>query len=775
MSYPGDKSLDAKIQQRILSAFAEAVRLYQEGNPEECRTVLRSILEVDPSFAPAARLMAAVDAGAPVDLAKLLGDVGAAGGLDVDATIAKARQAFAARAFDAAAELANQVLRELPCQEEARQLVQAAESRIKSAGDVATRLAQAREALQRGARAEAQSFLELARNLDPSNPDVAALAATLAPTARVPALEAPVEFEFIPAPSASVGGGRTNAFGPPLAPSTTPPRPAPPRTSPSPPTITPSPPPTAANSAEAEFAFGGPTPALPVPEMDLFSVDDAPAASASPGAEPPAFAASTAVPLASVPPLTPEVPAPLGTPLVPPPPTAPSAAPPEPPSPAPSAVPVRAAPPPPEAGAPARDAGDSATRVHDLLAQGQEEFDKGDFQGAIETWSRIYLIQTDCHEADEKIEEARRRREEIERQADHRFYEAREAFDHGRLDEARTLCQDVLKLQPQHLEAHDLLARLETPAAPPPPPMGAQAGEEDLFRDDFAPAAPTPTPARSARGPVARPLDVASEAKPRKPRLGFAAKKLSLPLPLLALFGGLVVVLAVVGLLLRSTLFGGRVDVVASTIAQAQDAAHNGRLQEAINLLKSLQATEPLDGSIGNQVNQRILDYQRRLRSKATPPPTVPDKPIRDALAQGRRVEALRLVRQGLTRVPGDSELTRMQSEILAYSSTLGALADAVDARDMEKVRRNAQSLLDQHPDDAEARGLWSAATFNLALVMLRKYQVGSAKALLDELARRGDDEEIDRMRAFADRYIAKPVDPRYQIFVTNVELRPLE
>ena len=128
-------------------------------------------------------------------------------------------------------------------------------------------------------------------------------------------------------------------------------------------------------------------------------------------------------------------------------------------------------------------------RVQELLDQGQATFEAGDFQGAIETWSRIYLVDAHHAEAELRIEQARRRREEVERLAEHRFYEAREAFEEGRPDDARALCQEVLSIQPQHLEAHDLLQRLETPAAPPPAPTSSLgAAEEDLFRDDFVPA-----------------------------------------------------------------------------------------------------------------------------------------------------------------------------------------------------------------------------------------------------------------------------------------------
>jgi tetratricopeptide (TPR) repeat protein len=105
---------------------------------------------------------------------------------------------------------------------------------------------------------------------------------------------------------------------------------------------------------------------------------------------------------------------------------------------------------------------ESAGRIQVLLDQGQEEFDGGDFQSAIDTWSRIYLVDAQHAEAERRIGQARRRRAELDRLAEQHFYEAREAFEQKRFDDARALCQKVLKLQPQHLEAHDLLQRLET-------------------------------------------------------------------------------------------------------------------------------------------------------------------------------------------------------------------------------------------------------------------------------------------------------------------------
>ena len=136
MAYTGDSGLDPKVQQRIMTAFAEAVRLYREGHPEESLTILRSIADVDAQFKPAQRLEAAINASAPVDLAQLLGEMSAAAGQDAAVTVAKAREAFEQRDFSGALSLAQTVLKDLPGHAEARKLVFEAQSRLRTASEV---------------------------------------------------------------------------------------------------------------------------------------------------------------------------------------------------------------------------------------------------------------------------------------------------------------------------------------------------------------------------------------------------------------------------------------------------------------------------------------------------------------------------------------------------------------------------------------------------------------------------------------------------------------
>ena len=137
--------------------------------------------------------------------------------------------------------------------------------------------------------------------------------------------------------------------------------------------------------------------------------------------------------------------------------------------------------------------------------------------------------------------------------------------------------------------------------------------------------------------------------------------------------------------------------------------------------------------------------------------------------------QAMRLLREGLVKIPGDPELLKLQSEITLYSPTIPALADAIGNRGWEAIRNLAGQVLKEHPDDPEAQQIWAVATFNGAILQLRKYQVAQGHDLLVELAKRKPDPEILRLEELAKSYLSRPADPRYQIFVANVELRTLE
>ena len=696
-----------------MTAFGEAARLHREGHPEESRTILRSILEVDPKFVPGQRLDAAIVKGEPVDLGQLLGEVTASAPFDVGMGVAKIRQALAQRDFQGALTLAQAVLRELPGHAEARQLALEAQSRLRASTDVQGHLARAREALNVGQVDEARSFVNLARNLDPANPALPELLQRVDIAAR-PVSPVP-EFEF------EVFDHVADAPAQPAAPASTFPAPA----------VVPPPPasrPPSPSRASAAPSFAPAPASREVPVSPSFGFPEAP--------EQPAGGAFEFD--------TPEAPSfEFGGGNA-------------------EEVPASAGP------------GDGSARVQTLLNQGQEAFDRGDYHVAIDTWSRIFLIDPRHGEAELRIDQARRRQEESEREAEHRYYEAREAAETGRLDEARRLCREVLELQPQHLEAHDLLQRLDTPTAPPPPAPQAEAqaaDEDDLFRDDFVPARIGSSGAIPAvRDEVA--IKPARRERPVGDRTR-GRKGLPVPLPLLAVIGGLIVVLGVAGFLLRGRVFSGAGSAVTDGLWEGEKLAQQGRLQEAITLLQSLQGQAEGEGA--NRLNQRVLEYQRQLKAKAVPLRTFDPAQIEQAMAAGEWLKASRLINDSLVKAPGDPELLRLQSTLQAYSPVLPALASAVTARKWESIRQLAAQVLVGHPGDVEAQRLWAAGTFNQAVLLLRQYKVVEANTLLEDLLKQGADDEAKRLKEFAASYISRPTDPRYQMFVTNMPLRAVE
>jgi tetratricopeptide (TPR) repeat protein len=721
MSYPGSPDLDQKVQQRILTAFGESVRLYREGHSEECRTILRSILEVDPRFSPAQRLEDAIGRGGQVDLGQLLGELAANAPVRADETLARARDAMAKREFQEALMLSQSILRELPGHAGARSIALDAQAKIKASSEVEAHLSRAEDALGAGMVEEATGFVKMALAADPSHPRLAALSRRLQEVeaaAQPDEAEPLFQFETFTPQDDPVEAARPSYVPPPPVAA----RPAAPPAPPVPPPVVPPPAPAWSGAPAAAAVPAPPAPPVAPPQV---------AAPQTPGAPQPSplFSfdeASGEVDFATPPDL------------------------------------------PFEPAAGAAGTGDEAgSKVAELLDQGQMAFDQGDFQGAIDTWSRIYLVDAHNTEAERRIEQARRHREEIERLAEHRFYEAREAFDQGRRDEARSLCMEVLKLLPQHLEAHDLLTRLETPAAPPPPPSDA-AGDVDLFKDDFVPAKLTTSPEPAGRAaaaslPMERPVVKAS----RRPAA--AGRRLPVSVPLIAAIGGMVLVLVFVGLLLRGTVFSGGARAVNAAIAEADRLAAAGKLQEAITLLQNTEA----EGEEANRLNQKALEFARQLRAKTKAAPAVSSGEVRRLIGEGKHVKAWQAVKDGLAKVPGDPELMQLKSELSDYSTAIGPLAEAVSESHWDSVRTLSGQLLERHPTDGEAERLWRVGTFNAAVGALRSYQVATAHRLLVELSAKGNDPEVKRLEELSSSYLARPVDPRYQIFVSSIELRP--
>jgi tetratricopeptide (TPR) repeat protein len=248
MSYPGNPSLSADAQQRILGTFQQTLDLAAQGSRQEALLGCDFVLRMDPGFEPARQLLdrlksasgaVRVDdlrdgAGQPgSDLPSGFDSLGSLDALDSlepledlsledELTVnfaslpgnggdpsnlrGKLQELFAARRLQDFLSLAQANQAAVAADPELRTLAQSAQERLEAEPYVARFLGKAREALQAGQRDEVGRLLDKARSLDPSHPGIAEVerlaASAVSATPAAAAARAPQEIPAALRPNA---------------------------------------------------------------------------------------------------------------------------------------------------------------------------------------------------------------------------------------------------------------------------------------------------------------------------------------------------------------------------------------------------------------------------------------------------------------------------------------------------------------------------------------------------------------------------------------------
>jgi len=426
-------------------------------------------------------------------------------------------------------------------------------------------------------------------------------------------------------------------------------------------------------------------------------------------------------------------------------------------------------------------AGEGDGRIQQLLIQGKSAFEEGDYQGAIDVWSRIFLSDPENAEAKRLIEDARQRKEDLDRQIDHLLYEAEEAITSGRSEDARRLLGQVLEFQPGNIHALDLMERLERGSrvaeAGTPESEGEEPASilEDLDVDLFDEETPAPAPPAEEAAEVPS-LDLeglALEVEEGAIELPEARRKgkFSVRTMALAVIGLLVVVL---GAWFGARMFTGHRQEKAQramerTLREAERLYKHGQAREAVRLLQSLEVTGPDQ----IRVSRRLARYKKAL---VPPTPTPVPKESLDAqkaFEEGRLVEAYSHVQAGLGAHPSDPGLQDLRERILEQQPSIGPLVKALSDNDYQTALGICRTLLEKDPDNAEYQELLKRSLFDLAITELRKYNLTEADGHLAELdSLQPGDEEVQRIREFIARYKTRPADMQLKIFIASLKLR---
>jgi tetratricopeptide (TPR) repeat protein len=444
---------------------------------------------------------------------------------------------------------------------------------------------------------------------------------------------------------------------------------------------------------------------------------------------------------------------------------------------------------------------ESDGRIRDLLEEGQTAFEGADYQGAIDAWSRIFLIDIDHQEAARRIEEARRLKAEHERQVEEIFHEAVEALEGGDGERAKGLFEQVVDRQPGHLAAREYLQQLE--AGETPKVSGTERG--GVARP---PVSPVPPP----RSPLDQPLreeilippepgtgpGVPTAAEPTERKARRVGRAGGLRPSFVAIGGAVLLLLLVSGWLVWQrwdSFFPNAVDEVpqpasgaSDPVARATTLHDQGEPERAIRLLERLPAANPHYGEAQALISQWKAETQPAAE-EASPDSSQNAEEAseeaaltrraellteaRAALAAGESLRAEGLVEQAaeVARLEGDE--TALRDQIREQLEPLRKYIEMVRGGSLENALPDLWRQLEADPGNHDVRRLLVTAYYNLGVRDLQRGDAVSAAKNFGEAARLDPrDPELERHKLFAETYADRSKDLQYQIYVKYIPFR---
>jgi tetratricopeptide (TPR) repeat protein len=443
-------------------------------------------------------------------------------------------------------------------------------------------------------------------------------------------------------------------------------------------------------------------------------------------------------------------------------------------------------------------------RIRELLNEGQRAYEGGDLQGAIDAWSRIFLIDIDHQEAARRIEQARKLKAESERQAEEVFHEGIAKVEGGDLQGAKQSFQRVLEIQPGYFAAREYLQQLEAgtvptikpvqretstqSALPRPSDLNLDTGTGELKEEILIPPDPSEVAAAERQRPKPRPIGVPA-------RKGRARK-------LFVLVGSIVLVLALAGgafvYLNRDRLFpNSQTDesatagpAIADPIGRATELQKSGKTQSAISQLKRIPPSDPAYARAQELIKQWSANAPAgpaagptgtepaAVPAVATPPPVSPERlatltAARQAYQSGSYLEAIRRLEQASAQGPLEPADAEMLNSAKRQTEPLAAQLDLVHQHEWEHALRDLWRLHESEPANRDVTRLMVDSYYNMALRDLQR--MDSAKAvenLHEALGLDPNDKGLQRQLAFAQTYQDRSKDLLYRIYVKHLPLR---
>ena len=728
MAYLGNPDLSIEAQERVTAAFRQVVANLQRSQREEAMIGLEFVLRIDPDFGPAVNLQKQLASGADeLDLSDLIGQLEAPSTDAINELLVEAVEAFNRRNFVEAKNLVERVLIELPGQPEARQLLAQLDEALKVEKQVGQFLAQAREALSKGDAQEAANFVMMAQALDPHHGGITATLQEIhaggglrqdEPVATGPASEAgPFASPQTPGDAAQPSAG---------------------------PVV----PPARQGDSDVpvwdagparKISFGDDAPEPPAaPEDGVFPAADLEMSESD--AEPLTEAVNAAEAFAEVPEAD-------------------------------DMSDLFDAGPEPATG----QSEETNSDVAQLMSRGRVAYESGQFLEAIDAWSRVYLVDPSNHDVKSMIEAARNELNSVRREVEHLLFDAEDAVIGGDTDKAMQLVEQVLAQHPSQPEALELKQRLIGGTAPHKERRSAPTGsampdlDDDLFSEPFDDSAVEPPVEAEVESFDDDFDDFAGdfgEPPAAKRILGLSPRTLVMA----ALALAALLALTYTG---SRLLGGGGADNATDVYTVRNDADALFKGGDAAGAIQLMETYEPADETEQQLVNMALTKYRAAL---ATPTPTpIPASAVeaRALLAAGLWFRAYDIASVGLEGTPGDPGLQDIIAQIEQQEPRVKTLRTQMSRANYRGAATTARDLLQVYPEQRDLTDVLGRNLFNAALAELRTYNLTGASTHLNEFdALHPNDDEVERVLEFINRYKARPVDMQLKVFIQSLSER---
>ncbi|HEV2855595.1 MAG TPA: hypothetical protein VHC97_22595 [Thermoanaerobaculia bacterium] len=467
---------------------------------------------------------------------------------------------------------------------------------------------------------------------------------------------------------------------------------------------------------------------------------------------------------------------------------------------------------------------ESDRRIRELLDEGQAAFDGGDPQGAIDAWSRIFLIDIDHQEASRRIEGARKIKAESERQVEEVFHDGLARLEAGDTEAARRAFQHVLEIQPGYFAAREYLQQLDSGTVPASRPAG---GVRDREMPAAEPVLSLPSDldvsGQELKEEILVPPDpgepMAPAAERRPARRTVAVRDGSRARRLFVMVGGAVLLIALAGgwfawqnwdkLFPNSQEEPALAGLSQDPIARAERLHKAGKTAIALNQLRRLPPTDPHYA----QAQKLIAEWG----GGAAPAPGIPAGPAagapgtsgapgpvtagagagtgatttapaatpapdrrqllltaaRQAYSEQRYLRAVHRLEQAAAIAKLEAPDAQMLSDARKNLEPLSKQIHAFQDHEWEYVLPDLWRMHSADPENRDVTQLIVDSYYNLAVRDLQRADARKAAENFKEaLNLEQDDESLQRHYVFAQTYQERPKDLLYKIYVKYLQYR---